>query len=144
MIQLIQQRLRIILSYTINFDLEALKDTEEVYEKVKLTAEQSKIIQEISRFLSEIIKLPDIAIKAMTWNAIREWQIRSNKTIADIRELPIGRRLNTVKEIFCIENKILKTMLKQPKTRSEIIVDIAFEKAFKLFLDYVSKNKLES
>lgn len=136
--------MRIILSYTINFDLEALKDTEEVYEQVKLTAEQSKIIQEISRFLSEIIKLPDIAIKAMTWNAIREWQIRNNKTIADIRELPIGERLNTVKEIFCIGNKILKTMLKQPKTKSEIIVDIAFEKAFKLFLDYVSKNNLEN
>ncbi|MBA7625472.1 hypothetical protein ES703_32902 [subsurface metagenome] len=136
--------MRIILSYTINFDLEALKDTEEVYEKVKLTAEQSKIIQEISKFLSEIIKLPDIAIKAMTWNAIREWQIRNNKTIADIRELPIGKRLNTVKEIFCIGNKILKTMLKRPKTKSEIIIDIAFEKAFKLFLDYVSKNNLES
>ena len=136
--------MRIILSYTINFDLEALKDKEEVYEKVKLTAEQSKIIQEISRVLSEIIKLPDIAIKAMTWNAIREWQTRNNKTISDIRELPIGRRLNTVKEIFCIGNKILKTMLKQPKTKSEIIVDIAFEKAFKLFLDYVSKNNLES
>lgn len=136
--------MRIILSYTINFDLEALKDTEEVYEKVKLTAEQSKIIQEISRFLSEIIKLPDITIKAMTWNAIREWQIRNNKTIADIRELPIGKRLNTVKEIFCIGNKILKTMLKQPKTKSEIIIDIAFEKAFKLFLDYVSRKNLES
>lgn len=136
--------MRIILSYTINFDLEALKDTEDVYEKLKLTAEQSKIIQEISRVLSEIIKLPDITIKAMTWNAIREWQTRNNKTISDIRELPIGRRLNTVKEIFCIGNKILKTMLRQPKTKSEIIVDIAFEKAFKLFLDLVSKNNLES
>lgn len=133
----------IILSYTINFDLEALKDTEEVYEKVNLTLEQTKIIRDISRFISQIIKLPDIAIKAITWNAIREWQIRKNKTIAEIRELPIGKRLNAVKEIFCIGNKMLKTMLKQPKDKSEIIIDIAFEKAFKLFLNYISKNNFE-
>ena len=134
----------IILSYTINFNLEALKDTEEVYEKVNLTLEQTKIIHDISRFISQIIKLPDIAIKAITWNAIREWQIRKNKTVAKIRELPIGKRLNAVKEIFCIGNKMLKTMLKQPKDKSEIIIDIAFEKAFKLFLNYISKNNIEN
>ena len=135
--------MRIILSYTINFDLEALKDTEEIYEKVNLTVEQNRIIHEISRFISQIIKLPETAIKAITWNAIREWQIRNNKTIAEIRELPIGKRLNAVKEIFCIGNKMLKTMLKQPKDKSEIIIDIAFEKAFKLFLNYISKNSFE-
>lgn len=135
--------MRIILSYTINFDLEALKDTEEVYEKVILTVEQSKIIHHISRFISQIIKLSDTTIKAITWNAIREWQIRNNKTIAEIRELPIGKRLNAVKEIFCIGDRMLKTMLKQPKNKSEIIIDIAFEKAFKLFLNYISKNNFE-
>ena len=135
--------MRIILSYTINFDLEALKDTEEVYEKVNLTVEQSKIIHDISRFISQIIKLPDTAIKAITWNAIREWQIKNNKTIAEIRELPLGIRLNTVKEIFRIGNKMLNTMIKQPKNKSEIIIDIAFEKAFKLFLNYISKNNFE-
>ena len=135
--------MRIILSYTINFDLDALKNTEEVYEKVILTVEQSKIIHSISRFISQIIKLPDTTIKAITWNAIREWQIRNNKTIAEIRELPIGKRLNAVKEIFCIGDRMLKTMLKQPKNKSEIIIDIAFEKAFKLFLNYISKNNFE-
>ncbi|NVM35402.1 MAG: hypothetical protein HWN81_07390 [Candidatus Lokiarchaeota archaeon] len=130
--------MRIILSYTINFDLEALKKTEEVYEQVNLTIEQNKIIHEISRFINKIIKLPDTAIKAITWNAIREWQIRNNKTIAEIRELPIGKRLNAVKEIFCTGDKMLKTMLKQPKNKSEILIDIAFEKAFKLFLNFIS------
>ncbi|MFX1296793.1 MAG: hypothetical protein ACFFD2_18295 [Promethearchaeota archaeon] len=135
--------MRIILSYTIIFDLEALKDTEEIYEKVSLTVEQNKIINEISRFISHIIKLPNTTIKAITWNAIREWQIRNNKTIAEIRELPIGKRLNALKEIFCIGDKTLKTMIKQPKNRSEIIIDLAFEKAFKLLLDYTSKNNFE-
>jgi len=135
--------LRIILSYNINFDLEVLKDTEEIYEKVNLTIEQTKIIHEISRFINQIIKLPDTAIKALTWSAIQQWQIRNNKTIAEIRELPIGKRLNAVKQIFCIGDKMLKAMLKQPKNESELIIDIAFEKAFKLFLDYISKNNSE-
>ncbi len=132
--------MRIILSYNINFDKEALKNTEDDYEKVSLTVDQSKIIQEISRFLCEFIRIPEIAMKGIAWNALREWQIRNNMTISEIAELPIGKRLNTIKEIFCIGNKMLKTMLKQPKSRNEIIIDIAFEKAFKLFLNYACNN----
>jgi len=115
----------------------ALRSTKEDYEKVNLTVEQSKIIHEISRFLCQFIKLPKITMKSITWNALREWQIKNKKTITEIRELPIGIRLNTIKGIFCMGNKMLKTMLKQPKNKSEIIVDIAFEKAFKLFLNYI-------
>ncbi len=132
-----------MLSYNINFNLEALKDTEEVYEKVKPTIEETKIINEISRFLSQNIMLSNSITKAITWNAIREWQIRNNKTIAYVRELPIGKRLNAIKEMFSIENKILKTMLNHPKDKSEIIIDIAFEKAFKLFLNYIYKNNYD-
>lgn len=134
--------MRIILSYNINFDEEALKNTEYDYEKVNLTIDQSKIIQEISRFLCEYIKLPEIAMKGIAWNALRAWQIRNNRTISEIAELPIGKRLNAIKEIFCICDKMLKTMLKQPKSKSEIMIDIAFEKAFKLFLDYAHKNNV--
>jgi hypothetical protein len=76
-------------------------------------------------------------MKSITWNALREWQIKNIKTIAEIRELPIGTRLNTIKGIYCMGNKMLKTMLKQPKSKSEIIIDIAFEKVFKLFLYYI-------
>jgi hypothetical protein len=115
----------------------ALENTKEDYEKVNLTEEQSRIIHEISRFLRQFIKLPEITMKGIIWNALKEWQIKNNKTIAEISELPMGIRLNTIKGIFCMGNKMLKTMLKQPKNKSEIIVDIAFEKAFKLFLNYI-------
>ncbi|MFW9988305.1 MAG: hypothetical protein ACFFC3_06595 [Candidatus Odinarchaeota archaeon] len=132
-----------MLSHNINFNLEALKDTEEGYEKVNPTIEETKIINEISRFLSQNIRLSNSITKAITWNAIREWQIRNNKNVAYIRELSIGKRLNAIKEMFCIGNKMLKTMLKQPKDKSEIIIDIAFEKAFKLFLNYSYKNNYD-
>ena len=120
--------------------MESLKTTEAEYIKVKYTPDQSKLIQEISTFLSIIIQIPETAIKGIVWNALREWQVKNNKTIADIAKLPITRRLNAVKEIFLLGNKILKSMLKQPESKNEIILDIAFEKAFKYYLNYISKG----
>lgn len=132
--------MRIILSYNINFDKEALKHTEEDYENIDCTANQSKLIEEISIFLCLIIKIPESAIRGIVWNALRDWQLKNNKTIAKIAEMPIGKRLNAVKEIFYIGRKILKRMLKDPKAKSEIIIDIAFERAFKFYLNYLNKN----
>ncbi|KKN09655.1 hypothetical protein LCGC14_1044410 [marine sediment metagenome] len=133
--------MRIILSYIINFNKEALKDTEQAYEKVKFTPEQSKLIQELSNFLYEIIKIPGLALKGTTWKALREWLIKNKKNIAEIGDMPIEEKLNAIKEIFCIGNRILKGMLKHPKDKNGIIIDIAFEKAFKNFLNYTIKNK---
>ena len=130
----------IILSYTINFDMKALKNSEEDYEKIKYTANQFKLIEDISTFLCFIIKIPESSIKGIVWKALREWQLKNNMTVANIAEMPIGRKLNTVKEIFYIGKKILKRMLKDPKAKSEIIIDIAFGKAFKYYLEYLNKN----
>jgi len=123
-----------MLSYTINFDKEALKNTEKDLKDVKLTTEQLKIVQELSKFICEIIKLPEIAIRANIWKALKEWQIKNNKTIDDIAELPIELRLNAVKEIFIICKNLLKKMVREPKNQSDIIIDIAFEKSFKYYL----------
>lgn len=133
--------MRFILSYTINFDKEALESTEKDYEKVTLTLEQSKIIQDLSHFLNEIIKIPEIATKGTIWKALREWQKKNNNNIAAIADMPVEKRLNTIKEIFCIGNRILKGMLTQPSGKNGIIIDIAFEKAFKYFLNRVCKNR---
>ena len=123
-----------MLSYTINFDKEALKNTEKDLKDVKLTTEQLKIVQELSKFICEIIKLPEIAIRANIWKALKEWQIKNNKTIDDIAELHIELRINAVKEIFIICKNLLKKMVREPKDQSDIIIDIAFEKSFKYYL----------
>ncbi len=120
--------------------MEALKNTGSKYEKVKYTPEQSKLIDEISKVLCIIIQIPEIAMKGIVWNALREWQLKNKKTIAEISKLSIARRLNAVKEIFYQGNKILKSMLKQPKSKNEIFLDIAFEKAFKYYLNYIYQN----
>lgn len=120
--------------------MEALKHTEEDYENIECTVYQSKFIDEISTFLYLIIKIPKSAIRGIVWNALRDWQLKNNKTIAKIAEMPIGIRLNAVKEIFYFGRTILKRMLNDPKAKSEIIIDIAFEKAFNYYLNYLNKS----
>ncbi|KKM60642.1 hypothetical protein LCGC14_1539800 [marine sediment metagenome] len=126
--------LGIMLSYTINFDKEALKNAEKDFKHVKLTTEQLKILQELTKFICEIIKLPEIAIRATIWKALKEWQIKHNKAIEEIPELPVELRLNTIKEIFTIGKNLLKKMVKDSKDKCDIIIDIAFEKSFKYYL----------
>jgi len=120
--------------------MEALRHTEEDYKNINCTIKQSKFIEEISTFLCFIIKVPESVIRGIVWNALRDWQLKNNKTIAKIAEMPIGIRLNAVKEIFHFGRNILKRMLNDPKAKSEIIIDIAFEKAFKYYLIYLNKN----
>ncbi|MFX0022609.1 MAG: hypothetical protein ACFE9S_09795 [Candidatus Hermodarchaeota archaeon] len=139
-LQLALKRLRIILSYSINFDTEALKNTVINNAKVNYTSEHSKLIDEISRVLCIIIQIPETAMKGIVSNAIREWQLKNRKTVAELAELPIARRLNAVKEIFHQGNMTLKKMLQQPKPKNEIILDIAFEKAFKHYLNWICQN----
>ena len=120
--------------------MEALRHTEEDYKNINCTIKQYKFIEEISTFLCFIIKVPESVIRGIVWNALRDWQLKNNKTIAKIAEMPIGIRLNAVKEIFHFGRNILKRMLNDPKAKSEIIIDIAFEKAFKYYLIYLNKN----
>ena len=120
--------------------MEALKNTGNDNGKVDYTSEQSKLIDEISAVLCMIIQIPEATMKGIVWNALREWQIKNNKTIAEITELSVAKRLNAVKEIFYHGNKFLKKMIKQPKSKNEIILDIAFEKAFKHYLNYICQK----
>jgi len=87
--------------------------------------------------------MPILAARGVVWLAMREWQISYKKTIAEIRDLPIPKRLKAVKEIFNIGKRMLKTMLNEPKDQNEMLVDIAYEKAFKLFIDYLSRTYRE-
>ncbi|MFX0037889.1 MAG: hypothetical protein ACFFCY_04220 [Promethearchaeota archaeon] len=120
--------------------MKALKNTGSGYGKVECTSEQSSLIDEISAVLCMIIQIPETSMKGIVWNALRDWQIKSNNTIADIMTFSIAKRLNAVKEIFYHGNKILKRMLKHPKSKNEIILDVAFEKAFKHYLNYIYQN----
>jgi len=133
--------LGIIFTYTIQFDEEALKSSEEHYTNVELTKRQSKLIRGISKIIREFINIPELPMKATAWNALREWQIKSNTSITEIPKMAIGKSLNAVKEIFSIGKRMVKEMVKEPTEKNENIIDIVFEKAFMFFLEYYSQNR---
>lgn len=55
--------------------------------------------------------------------------------------MPIGRKLNAIKEMFNIGKKKLKSALTEPKKKSEIIIDIAFEKVFKSYMKNINEHQ---
>jgi hypothetical protein len=133
--------LRIIFTYTVQFNEEALKSSEEHYINVEVTKRQLKLIRGISKIICGFINIPELPMKAIAWNALREWKIMNNMSIGEIPKMPIGTGLNAVKEIFIIGKRMVKEMIIDPDVKKEIIIDAAFEKAFRLFLDYYSQNR---
>jgi pyruvate formate-lyase activating enzyme-like uncharacterized protein len=133
--------LRIIFTYTVQFDEEALKSSEEHYINVEVTTRQLRLIRGISNIICEFINIPELAMNATAWNALREWQIKHDRSLAEISKMPIGKGLNAVKEIFSIGKRMVKEMVKDPIQRNENIIDIVFEKAFMFFLEYYSQNR---
>lgn len=128
--------MRFIFSYVINFDESALKNIEQVYEKDACSEVQSNLIRGITKIICDFIDIPELAMKGIALKALREWEIKNNIIINAIADMPIGKGLNAVKEIFSIGKKMLKEMVSDPKDINEILIDISFEKAFKFFLDY--------
>ena len=130
------KELRIIFSYTVNFDEIALKNIERDYRKDTCSKVQSNLIRGITKIICDFINIPELAMKGIALKALREWEIKNNRSINAIADMPIGKGLNAVKEIFSIGKKMVKEMVSDPKDINEILIDISFEKAFKFFLDY--------
>ncbi|MFX1454878.1 MAG: hypothetical protein ACFFDB_05835 [Promethearchaeota archaeon] len=133
--------MRIIFTYTVQFDEQALRSSEKHYRSVNVTKKQMKLINGISKIICEFINIPEIPMKATVWNALREWQIKNDMSVADIPIMPVGKSLNAVKEIFTIGKRMVKEMVKYHVPRNENIIDVVFEKAFMFFLDYYSTNR---
>ena len=135
------KELRFIFSYVINFDESALRNIEQVYKKDICSEVQSNLIRGITKIICDFINIPELAMKGTALKALRKWEIKNNSIINAIADMPIGKGLNAVKEIFCIGKKMVKEMLSDPKDKNEILIDISFEKAFKFFLDYYYRNQ---
>ncbi|MFX1529729.1 MAG: hypothetical protein ACFFBC_01305 [Promethearchaeota archaeon] len=131
--------MRIIFSYTVNFNESALKNIEQVYKKDTCSEVQSNLIRGITKIICDFINIPELAMKGTALKALREWEIKHNSSINTIADMPISKALNAVKEIFSIGKGMVKELVSDPKDKNEILIDIAFEKSFKFFLDYYSQ-----
>jgi len=121
------------MSYAIKINEDFLNKAIKDYKEVKLTLEQESMIIETSRLISQFLEIPELAIQIITWKAHIDWQKKHEKVIADIANLPPVERLTAVKELFNIGKKYLKDLLSN-REEQELLVDIAFDKAFKLYL----------
>jgi len=127
------------LTYALNFNKEEISSIQIDYAKINFKPEQLKLVKTISNLICEQISIPQLAMRATTWFAMSEWQIRKNKLISEIATMSVTDKLRATKEIFNIGKDRLKEILSCPKEQSEIILDIAFERAFKYYLEHLNR-----
>jgi len=129
------------LTYALNFNKEEISSRQIDYARVNFKPEQQKLIKIISSLVCEQIKIPELAMRCITWYAITDWQKMKDKSISEIANMEISEKLTTFKEIFNIGKVRLKEMLSYPKEQSELLLDIAFERAFKYYLQHLDKTQ---
>ena len=127
------------MTYALNFNKEEISLRQIDYARVNFKPEQQKLIKTISNLVCEQIKIPELAMRCITWYALSDWQKMKDKTIDEIANMEISEKLTTFKEIFNIGKVRLKEMLSYPKEQSELLLDIAFERAFKFYLEHLNR-----
>ena len=127
------------MTFAIKFEKNAIRNIERDYIRVKCNPFQLKLIKKISKAICQQIDIPTLAIRATTWYALKEWQLRNNKTIAELNSSDNKSNIIAGKEIFEIGKHILKNILKEPNSENEMKLDIAYEKAFKIYLNIISQ-----
>ena len=127
------------MTYALNFNKEEILSRQIYYARVNFKPEQQKLIKTISSLVCEQIEIPELAMRCITWYALNDWQKMKEKTIGEIANMELSEKLTTFKEIFNIEKVRLKELLSYPKEQSELLLDIAFERAFKFYLQHIHK-----
>ncbi len=127
------------MTYAINFNKTDLKNIEYDYIKVKLNPDNIKWIQGISKEISNYISIPPLALKGIICHSLGKWQEKNNKTISEIANTSLNEKIIATKEIFASCNKTSKKVLKTPKDESELLLDIAFERGFKNFVENLKR-----
>ncbi len=125
----------------LNFDKEEISSRQIDYAKVNFKPELQKLIKMISSLVCEQIEIPELAMRCITWHALSDWQKIKNKPISEIENMEMTEKLATFKDIFNIGKVRLKEMLSFPKEQSELLLDIAFERAFKYYLQHLHRMR---
>ncbi len=128
-----------ILTYALNFNKDEIRRVQIDYARINFKPEELKLIKAITNLVCEQISIPELAMRSITWFTLNEWQTKHNMSATEIDNFSISDKLITFKEIFNIGRERLKDILAYPKNQSEILIDIAFERAFKLYLDYLNR-----
>jgi hypothetical protein len=124
----------------IKFKPTAEKELETDYHTVKLSAEQQRSIKMLSEILSERLPLSSMAIQGNARFTMRDWQEKNHTIAAKISEMPMEKKLQVAKEITDLGKERMKNLLAFPERHQELI-DSAYDDAWKMYVDQLSKYK---
>ena len=128
------------MTYALNFNKDEIANIQIDYVSNNFKPEQLKFIKAITKHICKEISISELAIKSAIMYVLKIWQEKNNKSISEIATMTLPKQIIFLKEIFTIGKEHLKCMLLQPKEKGEIILDIAFERAFKFYLESLNHS----
>lgn len=128
------------MTYAIQFNEKQLQCLEFDYAKIRINHEQVKVVQIVSNELRVLMAISPLAMKSIISSAFSEWQLNKNLLISDLQNKPINERIMAFKEIFNLGKKALKCIVEEPIEKNEQLLDIVFEKGFKMFIEHLNRS----
>ncbi|MHA1193566.1 MAG: hypothetical protein ACTSP9_14980 [Promethearchaeota archaeon] len=128
------------MTYAIQFNEKQLQCLEFDYAKIRINHEQLKVIQLISNDLRVLMSISPLAMKSIVSSAFSEWQTNNNLLISDLQNKPINEKIMAFKEIFNLGKKALKCIVEDPVEKNELLLDIVFEKGFKMLIEHLNRS----
>ncbi len=126
------------MTQDIKFKLNLVQEAEDYYQRLHITPEQKKQVNDISKLLTKYISISEKAIKGFFWRVLRDYQIKRHMGLEESKNLSIDERIEGLKEILSLLRKDLTRVLVDPEQAA--LLDVAFEKTLNLIKGQLMKK----
>ena len=118
----------------VDFDKNEVNNAEAEFSKIVLEDRTRRIIELLVGLMGPQLPVSQMAMRGFVWRAIKHWQIKEKKLIADVRTFPTEQRLKAVRQIFDETITTFKNLVKTEAEKKD--VEKVFEDAYKQYLKF--------
>ncbi|NHI91826.1 MAG: hypothetical protein EAX96_04945 [Candidatus Lokiarchaeota archaeon] len=119
---------------SIEFNKKLISDAEKDYSKLNLSKDQRALIDNAAKVYLNYLNVSEMAMKGFISRAMRDWQLRTKKDLADFMSWPKNEMIQITRDI----GKILKEIMTKVVIKSEQIP--LLERAIDEAIDISVKN----
>ncbi|RMG37367.1 MAG: hypothetical protein D6732_06850 [Methanobacteriota archaeon] len=81
------------------FKQELIAKEEEDFKRLKLAPEQRAIVEQMADVLNQYLSFSKLATMGFIWKAVRDWQVRYSRSIAELSTSTPEDRIRSVREM---------------------------------------------
>jgi hypothetical protein len=119
------------MTSTFSFQPDKIKQSEQDFSKLKLAPDQIQIVEGVAKLLCRYIDMSELAMKGFISLMIKEWQVESRMSIAELSAAEPEIRLKNMHRMFMLLAEKLKSTLS--KKNEEISIGNEIKKAWEYY-----------